>query len=170
MSSRNADRTNTVRTRSLILHVQNRSLRASAEKLKSCWWVSKTAETFVRNMPVAQRVLNDLQRIRLSRMIWLLSHPRPPPRKHVVSLSHSSSVSLVELTDGRRGRELGEESNHTTSKKSGCSYLPVLSKTGTSLYGTVTWLINVLTELSVAVINHWKLRCSSFCTLPVLFS
>jgi hypothetical protein len=35
-----------------------------------------------------------------------------------------------------------------------CSYLPVLSKTETSLYGTVTWLINVLTELTVAVINH----------------
>jgi hypothetical protein len=36
----------------------------------------------------------------------------------------------------------------------GCSYLPVLSKTGTSLYGTVTRLIKVLTELTVAVINH----------------
>jgi hypothetical protein len=38
----------------------------------------------------------------------------------------------------------------------GCSYLPVLSKTGTSLYGIVTYisLINVLTELTVAVINQ----------------
>jgi hypothetical protein len=52
----------------------------------------------------AQRVLNDLQRIRLSRMIWLLSHTRPPPRHHVVSLSQSYSVSLVELTDGRGGK------------------------------------------------------------------
>jgi hypothetical protein len=30
----------------------------------------------------------------------------------------------------------------------------VLSKTGTSFYGTVTSLINVSTELTVAVINH----------------
>ncbi len=50
-----------------------------------------------------QRVLNYLQRARLSccRMIWLLSHPLPPFRKNVVSLSQSSCVSPVQLIDGR---------------------------------------------------------------------
>jgi hypothetical protein len=37
-------------------------------------------------------------------MIWLLLRPLPPhSRQHIVSLSQSSCVSPVELTDGRRG-------------------------------------------------------------------
>jgi hypothetical protein len=54
----------------------------------------------------AQRVLNDLQRNTLScdRMIWLLARPPLPPREQGVSLSLSSCVSPVELTDGRGGR------------------------------------------------------------------
>ncbi len=50
-----------------------------------------------------QSLLNDLQKTRLSagRMIRLLTHPLPPlSREQVVSLSQSSCVSPVELTDG----------------------------------------------------------------------
>jgi hypothetical protein len=56
-----------------------------------------------------QRVLNDIQRIGLSRqrMKLLLPHTLRPPlsRQPVVSLSLYSCVSLVELTDGRGGGE-----------------------------------------------------------------
>ncbi len=51
-------------------------------------------------------VLNDLLRTALScgRMIWFLPLPSPPiSRKQVVSLSQSSGVSPVEITDGREG-------------------------------------------------------------------
>jgi hypothetical protein len=60
-----------------------------------------------------QRVLNDLRRTRLFRrlMIWLLPHPLSC--EQVVSLSQSSCVSPVELTD-RRG---GKDPNHTTARK-----------------------------------------------------
>ncbi len=53
-----------------------------------------------------RRVLNSLLRTRISRrrMFWL-PPPPPPYRQQVVSLSLSSCVSLVELTDGRGGRE-----------------------------------------------------------------
>jgi hypothetical protein len=54
------------------------------------------------------QVLNDLQRARLSCgcMIRLHTHPiHPPlPRQHLVSLSQSSRVSPVELTEGRGGK------------------------------------------------------------------
>ncbi len=53
-----------------------------------------------------QRVLNDCSRTRLSsgRMIRLHANPHPPlSREQVVSLSQSSCVSPVELTDERGG-------------------------------------------------------------------
>jgi hypothetical protein len=39
------------------------------------------------------------------RMIWLLPHPSPLSRQQVVSLSQSSCVSPIQLTDGREGGE-----------------------------------------------------------------
>jgi hypothetical protein len=39
-------------------------------------------------------------------MIWLLAQPLLLSREQVVSLSQSSSVSLVELTDGKGGGEV----------------------------------------------------------------
>ncbi len=57
-----------------------------------------------------QKVLNDLERTRLSRrnMNWLLPHPSPP---QVVSLSG-------ELADGR-GVGVGKEPNQTKARKPG---------------------------------------------------
>jgi hypothetical protein len=54
-------------------------------------------------------------------MIWLLAHIlHPLTREQVVSLSHSSCESPVELTDGRGGgKGLCEEPNHTIAKKPG---------------------------------------------------
>jgi hypothetical protein len=51
-----------------------------------------------------QRVLNALQRTRLScgRMIWLLLHPLPP--QYVLSFSVFLYFARVELTDGRGRR------------------------------------------------------------------
>ncbi len=43
----------------------------------------------------------------------------PVTRQHVVSLSQSSYVSLVELTDGRGGGRVGEEPNHTIARMPG---------------------------------------------------
>ncbi len=53
-----------------------------------------------------QRVLNDLYRIRLSCVLWFGSWPTPS-RQQVVSLSQSSCVSPIELTDRIAGREGG---------------------------------------------------------------
>jgi hypothetical protein len=66
---------------------------------------------------IIQRVLNDLERIRISRrrMIWLLPHTLS--RQQVVSLSRSSCVSSVEFTDGRGGSRGGEEPNQETARK-----------------------------------------------------
>ncbi len=52
--------------------------------------------------PAYQRVMNDIQRTRLSRRrrIWIL---HPLSRQKVVFLSQSSCVSQVELTYGREG-------------------------------------------------------------------
>jgi hypothetical protein len=45
-------------------------------------------------------------------------HPLSPlSREQVVSLSQSSHVSPVELTDGRVGEWVGEEPNHMTTRK-----------------------------------------------------
>jgi hypothetical protein len=48
-------------------------------------------------------------------MIWLLAHPLS--RRQVFSLSHSSCVSPVELTDGRGGKGVVEEPNQKTARK-----------------------------------------------------
>jgi hypothetical protein len=53
------------------------------------------------------------------RMIWLRPYPEYPLREQVDSLSPSSCVSPVELTDGVKGRGAGEEPNHTTARKPG---------------------------------------------------
>jgi hypothetical protein len=52
---------------------------------------------------------------------WLGSSPTPSPlsRQQVVSLSQSSCVSPVELTDGRVWEGAGEEPNHTRTRKPG---------------------------------------------------
>jgi len=51
-------------------------------------------------------------------MIRLLAQPLPPlSRDKVVSLSQSSCMSPVELTDGSGEERVGEELNHTTHKK-----------------------------------------------------
>ncbi len=56
-----------------------------------------------------QRVMNDIQRTRLSRRrIWIL--PPPLSRQKVVFLSLSSWVSPVELTHGR-GEEPNQQQN-----------------------------------------------------------
>jgi hypothetical protein len=67
-----------------------------------------------------QRELNDLQRTRLSRrrMIWLLSHPLHTLSR-LVSLSQSSCVLPVELTEGRGGEVVGEEPDHTMTRSPG---------------------------------------------------
>jgi hypothetical protein len=61
-----------------------------------------------------QKVLNDLERTRLSRrnMNWL--HPHPSPQ-HVVSLSRSLRIGN-ELANGG-GVGVGEEPNHTRGEK-----------------------------------------------------
>jgi hypothetical protein len=64
--------------------------------------IVQTIRTYASN----PRVLNDLQRTRLSR------------RRVVTSLSQSSCVSPFELTDGR-GEEVGEEPNHRSARKPG---------------------------------------------------
>ncbi len=53
--------------------------------------------------------------------IRLLAYPHPLlSRQQVVSLSKSSCVSPVELTDGRGGGGgVGEEPNYTTARKPG---------------------------------------------------
>jgi len=50
-------------------------------------------------------------------MIWLLFHPHPLIRQQVVSLSQSSCVPSVELTDRRGGQRVEEEPNHTPARK-----------------------------------------------------
>jgi hypothetical protein len=67
---------------------------------------------------IVQRILNDFQRTRLSRcrMIWLLHHALPPSCQPVVSLSQSSFVSPVELTDGRGGRWGGGAKTYNREK------------------------------------------------------
>ena len=51
-----------------------------------------------------QRVLNDIQRTRLScSRFWLLAHPTPLSRQQLFSLSQSSCVSLVDFPDERGG-------------------------------------------------------------------
>jgi hypothetical protein len=53
-------------------------------------------------------------------LIRLLPIPPLPPlsRQQIVSLSQSSRVFPVELTDGREGEErVGEEPSHTTARK-----------------------------------------------------
>jgi len=70
-----------------------------------------------------QRVLNDLQRVRVScrRMIRLLAHPLPPSSVNKLSLFPSLPMCRqVELTDGKwRAGGAREELNHTTARKSG---------------------------------------------------
>ncbi len=63
-----------------------------------------------------QRVLNNLQRIRLScgRIINSISRPppsSPSPVQQIVSLYQASCVSPVELTSGRRGGGNGRTRN-----------------------------------------------------------
>ncbi len=48
-----------------------------------------------------------------------LAPPSPLSRVQAVSLSRSSWVSPVEITDGRRREGLGEELNHSTVRKTG---------------------------------------------------
>ncbi len=43
----------------------------------------------------------------------------PPSRQQVVSLSQSSGVSPVELTDGERGEGVGKEQDYMTARKPG---------------------------------------------------
>jgi hypothetical protein len=77
-----------------------------------------------------QRVFNDLLRTRLScrRMIWLLAHlPAPISRLQVVSLSQSSYVSPVELTNGRGGRSEGGAKSYDHEKAWSSIYYPILS-------------------------------------------
>ncbi len=67
------------------------------------------------NVLCTQRVFNVLSGTRLfRRMIWLLP---PPPlfRKKVVSLSESSYVSPVELTDGGGGGREGAKSYYRST-------------------------------------------------------
>jgi hypothetical protein len=60
-----------------------------------------------------QRVMKDLYWTGLSRrgMIWLLPHPLRLSLQQVVSLSQSSCVSLVKLTEGKGGG-VGEAPNN----------------------------------------------------------
>ncbi len=72
--------------------------------MRSCWLVRVSSCKTAWVLGSIQRVLNDLQRTKLScpRMVWLL--PRPPPSRQLycsVSLSQSFCLSPVELTDGR---------------------------------------------------------------------
>ncbi len=74
---------------------------------------------FDTNLDENQKVLNDLQMIKLSccRMIRLLAHLfSPVSRKQVVSLSQSFCVSPFELTDWIGG---SEEPVYTTARKPG---------------------------------------------------
>jgi hypothetical protein len=50
-------------------------------------------------------------------MIWLLPHPLPLSRQQDVSLSQSSFVSPVELTDVRRGEGVWQEPKSYDGKK-----------------------------------------------------
>ncbi len=63
----------------------------------------------------AQRVLNKRALLSRRRMIWLLLHPLLLlSLQQFASLSQSSCVSPVELTDGMG---VGEEPNHTAARK-----------------------------------------------------
>ncbi len=67
-----------------------------------------------RHQQLTQRVLTDLQRIRQSRRPPPYNFPPPPPPtslscQQIVSLSQSSCMTPVELTDGRGGRAGGGE-------------------------------------------------------------
>jgi hypothetical protein len=56
----------------------------------------------------------------------ICSSPTPSPplsSQEVVSLSQSSCVSPIELTDGRRGGGGSKEPNHTAARKSGPLYI-----------------------------------------------
>ena len=74
--------------------------------------------------------MNDLLRTRLSCrcMIWLLAHlPAPISRSQVVSLSQSSYMSPVELTNGRGGRSEGGAKSYNHEKAWSSIYYPILS-------------------------------------------
>jgi hypothetical protein len=68
----------------------------------------------------------------ITNQIFTFLHPPPPLSK--LSLFPSSCVSLVELTDGRGGKGVGEESNHTNAIEPGlarveiASYRPVIKQ------------------------------------------
>ncbi len=70
-------------------------------------WTRGTSSMFL-----VQRVLNDLQRTRLStpRKIWLLTHP-PPSLEQVVSLSETSYARRSSLLTGKEGEGVREELN-----------------------------------------------------------
>jgi hypothetical protein len=72
-----------------------------------------------RSIGLSQRVLNDLQRARLSRgrLIRLLAHPLPFP---VSKLDRRNSEKLRKrdhLLTGEGVKGVGEELNHTTARK-----------------------------------------------------
>jgi hypothetical protein len=61
------------------------------------------------------------------RMVWLLLHPHPAHLPSVgISLSQSSGVSPVELTDGRGGRVGGGRSKKAYDDEKAWSSIPVI--------------------------------------------
>jgi hypothetical protein len=65
-------------------------------------------------------------------MIQLLAHPFAPlSRQPLVSLSQSSCVSPIELTDGSgTGKGVDEEPNHATARKPGPQQIIQYSRGG----------------------------------------
>ncbi len=60
------------------------------------------------------------------RIIWLLPDPSLLYHQQVVSLSQTSSVSSVELTDGSVGEEKGGEGSKSDSEKAWSSKISII--------------------------------------------
>jgi hypothetical protein len=52
-------------------------------------------------------------------MIWLLAHPLSPVSKLYREVTHRKTKKERQLDQGRRGKGVGKEPNHTTARKPG---------------------------------------------------
>jgi hypothetical protein len=94
-------------------------------RCKTCIYPALIREIFSRRGPLSSGVIMCMYGNFTVRLVTVYdSAPRPTPpslpsRQRVASLSQSSCMPSIELTDGRGGEGMGEEPNHTTSKKPG---------------------------------------------------
>jgi hypothetical protein len=78
-------------------------------------------EIVKKNIWNHQRMLNDIQRTRLSRgrKLWHLAHPLPPVPSVSSTCDSEETEKERQLTNRRGGKGIGEEPNQTTTGKPG---------------------------------------------------